>query len=294
MEFLIVIKKLKFIAEKYNRYITFLNNIDVEKMAGTKINVGRWNIGTFYRLFLGSILPKSIDRVMYIDCDMIIRHSLKEIWEMDMYNNYVMGADDCRSGAYRKNIGLKPNQIYINNGFLLINLKAWRNNDIEKKYLEFINKYHGDITYMDQGVLNGVLGAIDKIGLLSLRYNAQTVLYDFSYMQIKQYRRPVFAYTQTEIEEAIKDPIIVHFTSCFISGTRPWNIKNNHVYRNEFLKYRRMTPWADKPLWKDDRKIAKKIMTRICNILPLYFVLCLISIVHSKLYPFVRNLKSAL
>jgi lipopolysaccharide biosynthesis glycosyltransferase len=279
------------IAAQYDRTIVFLSNVDLEKMAGTKINVGRWHLSTFYRLFLCSILPAAVDRVMYIDCDMIILDSLKDVWEMDMHGNYAMGADDCRSGNYRVNIGLVPEHIYINNGFLLIDLKSWRENNIEAKYLEFINRYKGDVTYVDQGVLNGVLGAMNKVGLLPLKYNVQTAFYDFNFEQIKKYRRPVFAYSKEEYEEAIKDPIIVHFTSCFISGTRPWNKKNNHVFREEFLHYRDMTSWKNAPLWDDDRKFTKKAMTVICNTMPLPLVLTLISVVHSKLYPMVRNMK---
>ena len=285
-------KNLFSIADKYGRNIVFLKNLDIEKMANTKIKVGRWHISTFYRLFLSSILPKTVDKVMYIDCDMIILHSLKNIWEMDMQDNFAMGADDCRGGSYRLNIGLESEHIYINNGFLLIDLKAWRENNIEEKYLEFINRYNGDITYMDQGVLNGVLGLMNKVGLLSLKYNAQTVFYDFNYKQIKQYRKPVFAYSQKEYEYAIKNPIIVHFTSCFISGTRPWNVKNNHVLRDRFLQYREMTPWKGKAHWVDDRRMPKKLMTIVCNLLPLSLVLTMISIVHSKLYPMVRNIKN--
>lgn len=285
-------KNLFSISNSYNRKIVFLNSLDIEKMADTKINVGRWHISTFYRLFLCSILPEKIERVIYIDCDMIILNSLKNIWEMDMQGYFAMGADDCRSGSYRVNIGLEPEHIYINNGFLLIDLKAWRENNIEEKYIKFINKYNGDITYMDQGVLNGVLGSMNKIGLLSLRYNTQTVFYDFNYNQIKQYRRPVFAYSQKEYEDAVKDPIIVHFTSCFISGTRPWNENNNHVFRDRFLEYRARTSWKDESLWADDRKKAKKLMTVVSNIIPLPLVLTMLSVVHSKLYPMVRNIKN--
>lgn len=287
-------KNLIRISNKYNRKITFLNNLDIEKVTNTRINVGRWHISTFYRLFLCSLLPAEIDKIIYIDCDMIILHSLKEIWDMDMHGYFAMGADDCRSGSYRVNIGLDPGHIYINNGFILIDLKAWRENRIEEMYIEFINKYNGDITYMDQGVLNGVLGSMDKIGLLPLIYNAQTVFFDFKYDQIKQYRRPVLAYSQKDYEEAVKDPVIVHFTSCFISGTRPWNEKNNHVYRKEFLNYRKLTPWGNNPLWIDDRKLGKKLLTIICNILPLSIVLSMISVVHSELYPMIRNIKNGI
>jgi len=285
-------KNLSNIVRAYSKNIIFINGFDIEKKINTKINVGRWHISTFYRLFLDSILPKEIEKVIYIDCDTLVLGSLSKIWNMPMDGNYVMGADDCRGSAYRDNIGLEKKQIYINNGFILIDLQSWRDNNIEKLYQDFIKKYNGDITYMDQGVLNGVLGNIHKIGLLPVNYNVQTVFFDFTYKQISTYRRAVWKYSEKEIKNGITDPIIIHFTSCFLSGTRPWNKENNHPFRPSYLQYKAMTPWKNDVLWDDNRKKSKKIMTKMCKMLPISFVVCCISIIHSKIYPFVRNMKN--
>lgn len=284
-------QNLETIVERYGRTLIFLDKLNIEEISGTKINVGRWHISTFFRLFLATLLPDTVDRVMYVDCDMIIRESLRPVWEMDMAGNYAMAADDCRGERYRADIGLKPDQLYVNNGFLLIDLKAWRENNIEQKYIEFISRYEGDVTYMDQGVLNGVLGAMKLVGLLPLKYNSQTVFYDFDIEEVKKYRNPVLAYTEAQVREYTKDPAIVHFTSSFISGTRPWNIKNDHAFRGEYLHYKSMTPWKDAPLREDDRKLAKKIMTVVCQVLPTNLMLAAISVVHTTLYPMVRNFK---
>ena len=39
-----------------------------------------------------------------------------------------------------------------------------------------------------------------------------------------------------EFDKDIQDPTIVHFTSCFVSRTRPWFKNDKHKYREEFLK----------------------------------------------------------
>lgn len=283
--------RLKEIAESYKREIIFLNSIDIEELAKTKINVGTWHISTFLRLFLASILPSDIKKVIYIDCDTIILKSLDDLWNIDMNNKWVLGADDCRGKNYRKNIDLDYNSIYINNGFLLIDLEAWRSNNVEDLFLNFIKKYNGDITYVDQGVLNGALGNLNKVGLLDIKYNVQTVFYDLNYMEIKKYRNPVLKYSENDIENAIENPIVVHFTKCFVSGTRPWHNINNHKYRNEFLKYRSMTPWKDSNLWKARRSLSNKIFNAIYPIIPKSILFSLLSIVHSKIYPEIRNFK---
>ena len=275
----------------YNRKLVLLEDLDVEDIAQTKIKVGRWHISTFSRLFLLHVLPKEIKKIIYIDCDMIIRHSLKSLWESDMGDFWCMSADDCRGKMYRKDLGIQTNSIYTINGLMVINLEAWRNNNVESKFVEYINNHHGDITYMDQGVLNGVFQPLNKVKLLPISYNAQTACYDLGYDGLQACRKPVWAYSREDFENGISDPIIVHFTTCFMSGTRPWFKNDHHPYRGEFIKYRNMTPWRDLPLWEDNTPIKKKIMTKICRALPRVITYGIIHVVHVWLYPLIRTIK---
>ena len=56
--------------------------------------------------------------------------------------------------------------------------------------------------------------------------------------------------------------------------------------------YKEMSPWKNVPQYPDDRKAAKKLMTKACNIMPKGLMIASISVVHSKFYPMVRALKS--
>lgn len=278
----------------YDRHLEFLEDLNVEDIAHTKINVGRWHISTFSRLFLLHVLPEGLDKVIYIDCDMIIRHSLKTLWEMDMEGTWCMSADDCRGKMYRKDIGIPMDSIYTNNGLMVIDLDAWRKNDVESKFIDFINEYHGDITYMDQGVLNGVFQPIKKVKLLPISYNAQTVCYDLGYDGLQACRKPVWAYTEKEFEAGIADPTVVHFTTCFMSGTRPWFKEDHHPYRDEFLRYRSLTAWKDEPLWDDKTPGKKKLMTKVSQTLPKPITYGIIHVAHVWAYPIARTLKKKL
>lgn len=282
------------LAAAYGRRLEFLEDLNVEDIAHTRINVGRWHISTFSRLFLLHVLPAGIDKVIYIDCDMIIRHSLKTVWEMDMEGAWCMAADDCRGSMYRRDIGIPAHSIYTNNGFLVIDLAAWRDNAVEDRFIDFINRYHGDVTYMDQGVLNGVFQPLGKVKLLPVSYNAQTACYDLGYDGLQACRKPVWAYSRAEFEAGIADPTIVHFTTCFLSGTRPWFKEDGHPYRGEFLKYRALTAWRDAPLWEDRTPAKKKLMTKISRALPRPLTYAIIHVAHVWGYPIVRKLKAAL
>lgn len=287
-------KDLQDLVAAYGRELDFLEDLNVEEIAQTKINVGRWHISTFSRLFLLHVLPESLHKVIYIDCDMIIRHSLKSLWEMDMEGTWCMSADDCRGKMYRKDINIPATSIYTNNGLMVIDLDAWRENDVESKFIDFINEYHGDITYMDQGVLNGVFQPLGKVKLLPISYNAQTVCYDLGYDGLQACRKPVWAYTKKAFNEGIADPTVVHFTTCFMSGTRPWFKEDHHPFRDEFLMYRSLTAWKDEPLWEDKTPAKKKLMTKISQRLPRRMTYGIIRVVHVWAYPVARTLKKKL
>ena len=284
-------KWLKEIVERYHRTLVWLEKLDIEKLSGTQIDVGRWHISTFSRLFLSYILPGDVKKIIYIDCDMIIRHSLKTLWDMDMEGSWCMSADDCRGSKYRDEIGIDPQSIYTNNGLMVIDLKAWKDNNVEQLFVDFIKKYNGDITYMDQGVLNGVFQPLHKVKLLPISFNAQTACYDLGYLGMDACRKPVWAYSKEEFECGIKDPTVVHFTSCFMSETRPWYKKDKHPYREEFLKYRSMTRWNEEPLWDDNKFTARKVLTMMCRVLPKTLTFLIIRLLHSKVYPLMRSLK---
>jgi hypothetical protein len=147
---------------------------------------------------------------------------------------------------------------------------------------------------MDQGVLNGVLGPLGKTSLLPVEYNAQTVFYDLGYDGLDTCRNPVWAYTKSAFDKGIQDPAIVHFTTCFLSGTRPWYHKDNHRYRNEYLAYRGMTPWAAEPLWADTTTPMKRTLTFVCNKIPRPLMQHGIRFLHAWAYPTVRGIRNQL
>lgn len=277
--------KLVKTAEQYQRCLIFVDKVDLENLADTSVYVGRWNIGTFFRLYLGSILPLDVERVIYIDCDMIVRHSLLSVYQMDLGQCSVAGVDDCRSDLYREEIETKHGTVYMNNGFMVINLKKWREEGVEKEFTNFIHKRHGDLTYMDQAPLNHVLGNKNEIYELPAIYNAQRIFFDFSYKQIMKLRKPEHHLSEEEYHSAITDPVIVHFTPTFLTGTRPWQKKDKHKFTPEYLHYKEISEWKDEPLRNDDRKFAKKVMTFLCRITPKFILIPVMSYLHSVWYP---------
>lgn len=149
------IPEIKKVVEKYPvelKLINFNNMIDdlIEKG-----NVNRDTIFSnfcFARLALPSIVEE--DKVLYIDTDAIVLKDISKIWRLDMTDYYIAGCKDygiIRDGTYAK---LKITGKYVNSGFIIMNLKKIREDDIQKEWFKVINER--ELKYPDQDALNYV------------------------------------------------------------------------------------------------------------------------------------------
>ena len=188
----------------------------------------------YYRLLLASLLPKC-DKVLYLDGDTFVRRDLKDMYNLDLGNNYVAGVKDfpgvcCRPDDYAKRLGVESLNQYINAGILIMNLKKIREDKIEDKFKNFIPELKSrDLWLNDQDVLNAV--CYNSIKHIDLEYNAMQFLsYDY-----KKETRLLNCYSAEEMDKAYNDPAIVHFAG----GGKPWENKNIRFY-DEWDKYRKI------------------------------------------------------
>lgn len=220
---------IKNIIKKYNRECIILDlpNIDLPK----EIITQRWPKSAFTRLFAAEILPSNIDKVLYLDCDTIVKESLSELFNYNS-DKVFLGVKDCIGKRYKQNIGLENDDIYINAGVLLINLNELRNVNVCEEIEIFLNKYKKMINYADQDILNGVFKG--KIGSLDPNYNVMTIEFVYKYNEIIRLRRPSNYYEESELISAVDKPSIIHYTTNMIV-IRPWFKDSNHPRKEDFL-----------------------------------------------------------
>lgn len=195
------IYRLQNIAEKYHREIIFLEKPNMEKRFGIKPDASRWSDSTYSRLFLDEIFQPypEIDKLLYLDCDILIVSSLQELWKSDTHGYLGAACLECMGNLHKKAIGLEKASPYFNAGMLLLNVKKWKEEKIEDALALFIRKYRGKTEYVDQGVINGVLGK--QLKVLSPRYNLTTLAYDFSWEEMQIFRKPEFGYSKNDWEK---------------------------------------------------------------------------------------------
>lgn len=111
------------------------------------------------------------------------------------------------------------------------------------------------------------------------------MVYYVKYKNLKRVKRVTSYYSENEVAHAIKNPCIVHFTTCFMDGTRPWMENNFHPMLDKYLNFKSESPWADEPLWKDPRNKVKKTAYKMFTVLPESFVTSSIGLVHGVLIP---------
>lgn len=278
--------KLIEVVKRYNREISFVQMPDMEKMTGLKIETGRWNISTFGRLYMASVLPKTVHKVLNIDCDTIIVDSIEPLWNTDMTGKVFGGMLECINKRYKRNVGKKDNDYYLNAGIVFLNLDEVRAGNYEKKFTDYIIKYGNSLAYLDQDVLNGVVEQ-DKKLKLPMRYNALSIYFYATYEQVLKIRRTKkeYFYSKTEFLDAIKNPGLVHFTTCFLDGLRPWIQGNRHPFLEQFLEYKNMSPWKDVPIQEDHRSKILKIRTNIIRKTPRFALCEVASILHGIVVP---------
>ena len=272
--------KLETIAHQHNRSIHF---VDVQDSSFGEIDVQRWSVAAFARLYTPSLLS-DLHRILYLDCDVMVNEELLPLWETDIGEYSCAAVAEPFSSGHKKNIGQCASDVYYNSGVMLINLEKWREINAEQIFKDCIIKHNGHVPYVDQGVINEVFNR--NIYRLSAKYNVFTEYYEFSYKEVETYRADKIVYSQDEINDAIQAPAIVHFVSSFLTA-RPWIEGSNHPYTKQWLLYKQATPWQEAPLWQNLLGKEKLALGWIVNHMPRSMGIWVARIVNSRIRPLI-------
>jgi lipopolysaccharide biosynthesis glycosyltransferase len=217
--------KLNVLEQKYGFKIEYIK-IDLEKFKDFPVR-GHMSIATYYRIILAEIVENNIDKIIYLDCDIVVLGDIINLYNIDI-SDYFLGAveeedkDSSLIQQVKKNLSIKENEKYFNAGVLLINVKKWKENNITKKCMDFISNNPQKIIIYDQDGLNYLMH--DKCKYIDNTYNVQ------------------FKENSTR---PIKKPFILHLTS----ENKPWRYLYINSYgKKQYQYYFKKTPWKDSNL----------------------------------------------
>lgn len=241
-------RELERLAADYGRRIRWIDFTPFQKRL--KLDMA-WpiSVSSYARLFLQEMLPESVERVLYLDCDTVVCDSLEALFALDLNGAAVGGVRDFVTERFKVAVGLAPDGVYINAGVLLIDLEKWRRENALGRFQSCIDGHNGKVFHHDQGVINDCLQG-DML-VLPPRYNALTPLFTLPYAGLQSIWGTY--YGETERAEALHNPAVVHFTPGFTGQV--WDVKCRHPLRDRYLFYLEQTAWKG---CLTDQKIALK------------------------------------
>lgn len=203
--------------------------------------LSHFSTAIYFRFKIADLLPH-IDKVIYLDCDIIVCSSLKELFLQEISDYYVAGVEDIGYYWAHRFLNREFESLYINSGVMLINLKLWRSDGIGNKLIAFARETKEELTFGDQDVINKVLK--DKIKLISLDWNVQSSYFEFNNITYHPLCK--------EIKKAKKNIKIIHY----ITAKKPWN--SYTPLRDLYFYYLQFTSFEIKLTLKDKLNIIKE------------------------------------
>ena len=193
----------------------------------------------YLRIFAPWILPESIDRLIYLDSDLVVVDDLGPLMELDLGDNLVAAAPDYPllramiSPDRRKSLGIPVEHDYVNSGVLVMELSRWRRDRMTERLCRYIERQGARLSFHDQDAINAVLH--DRIQLLDCRWNLQARMYACG--------RGSFPREFEATVEARRRPAIIHYTG----SEKPWKFRSRIPRKGDYVRYQRKTAWRSAP-----------------------------------------------
>ena len=151
--------RIKNLTKKFKNCTIEFIKIDIDKYFSNFKTNKQWNINTYFR-FLIPELKNNIDKVIYLDCDIIVLDDIIKLYNENLGDKIIGAVPEYHYTTFTllNNVKNKCNidckHKYFNAGVMLINCEKWRQNDITKKLFKIEKKYRDKLMFLDQDVLN--------------------------------------------------------------------------------------------------------------------------------------------
>lgn len=153
--------KITQLVTSYNHTINFYSvglPGDLAEVLEGASSVNIWTWGSMYRLMLPSLV--SCDKIIYLDCDVLVNLDIKELWDIELNGRYLAAVHDQGTmGIVEviRSFGMNPDT-YFNSGVILFGLDNIREQtNWYGKMLDFL-RHHPGTTLPDQDILNHIFG----------------------------------------------------------------------------------------------------------------------------------------
>jgi lipopolysaccharide biosynthesis glycosyltransferase len=235
--------------QRIEEKIASLGNVELEWLKNDLAShkdlptVGHINDSMYLRLFMGELLPPQVDRVIYLDVDLLVESDLADLWREEFGPAIVLAVRNYSRSIMRSHLPLpgideatRRKRKYFNSGVMLVNLTRWREERIGEAAFYYIRRNRAVIEFGDQDGLNAVL--FGKWEELDISWNAQVD----KLMDLDQLGRgEMYDEIRRRRDELLFRPRIRHYSG----AKKPWHAGRFRPVRKAFLHYLHGCRWFD-------------------------------------------------
>lgn len=181
----------------------------------------------YYRIFASKYLPDTLDKVLYLDPDIVVINSLENLYDIRLEDDYYAAAShtgELLTEFNRVRLDMEEGAPYINSGVLLMNLQLLRKEQNYEEIYSAIETLKSRLILPDQDIISSLYGS--KIMELDPSiYNMTERLYQKRILFEKDY----------DLNRVQSETVIVHY----IGKNKPWRGKYQgelNVFYNEAVK----------------------------------------------------------
>lgn len=203
----------------------------------------------YYRIAIPELFKKKdIDKILYLDCDMIALTDISALWKLDLTDNILAAVEDAGFHHRLEKMDVACDSAkYFNSGFMLINVQKWLAEDVTNRVLKYIHDNPEKLRFHDQDALNAILH--DQWLQLHPKWNAQ------SYIMKREVDHPTVK-GETEYFETRRDPKIIHYSG----HVKPWSPEFTSSLKKYYDEYAKMTAFSEE--FENEKNTSKIASSR--------------------------------
>lgn len=234
-------------------------NIEFIKIKNSRLEdcyvSGELSRASYFRLDIANILDESIEKIIYLDCDLLVYDDIEKMWQLDMGGKPVAATCDLgimASARVRKQknkfIGLLFDAPYFNAGVLMMDLKKWRNGNYAEAIIALAtqNKYPNH----DQDALNKFF--MNNWQEIPLRWDVIPPVFN---LFLKIVTKPDL---RQKAIEAKLNPAIFHYAG----GYKPWEYEIHNGFNDKYYEYLKLTEYKDAKMPQFDKRRKNRSIKR--------------------------------
>ena len=216
---------------------------------------GHISKAAYFRLDIANVLPEEVNKVIYMDVDLLVLQDIGKLWHYDMQGKPLAAVPDYGIMASRRLmkqkqnvIGLQLHSKYFNSGVVIMDLEQWRKHGYAKQVIELAAA--GNLPHHDQDALNKVF--MGNWMDLPLKWNVIPPVFNL-------FSKILF--NSDLCKNAIaarKDKAILHFAGRY----KPWEFELHKGFNDAYYFYLQKTKFANVKMPQPGKNMKGKSITR--------------------------------